>query len=918
MRSLTLLAGASLFLLAVAPSPAQMDLFGEDETLWSTHRLNPKVKVTLDFRNASVDAVLQVLSRASGIPIVKDPSLTQPITLQSPKQQTLRDAFSMLSVALGLRGYELKRDGAMMVVKQKQQRGSGGSGRGGSSGTSGFDMSSMASMFGSSQQTSTLLKVYNIKFASASQVARVINDVFALTGNQGFGMFGMPGMMGIPGMPGGIPGMPGGAPGGAPGAAPATPGGAPPATPTPGQRTDSGRIVPAVNQAQGGDAGSNLELVAQRGGGMFGGGGGMFGGGGGMFGGGMGQFGRRGGGSSQSSTVRASSDDYSNTVIVNASATDHEQIAKLILEIDKEADKAQVSKVYPLEYATASDLTSIVMNVLNANASRGRGYTGQQNTGGGGMFGQMFGGNRMGGSAASSGVGTVAAETRTNSLIVTTVPDNQEVVQQVIKELDKPIKFETGAFVISLKNARADTVASLINSSFGGGRAGTTTNRTGTGSTRTNTGATRSTNNRNTGGLPGLNAPASVADVEPTEVLTDEEIVDAVRRGEDPRALAAARAQGMGGFGGMISQIMGGGGGNRSSQTSTQNAVSYDSSGRVVTYQNLSGTVSAIADTNTNSVIIVTSPQNREILQKILDQLDRIPEQVMIETLIVEASLDATNKLGVEWNFKGGSSAITTAFGLAADTAQPQGMRYTLTAKEYSGFLGAIKTDNRFEVLSTPRIFTSNNSEAEINISQSLPYVTNQRVDSNGNYSYSYSFMDVGIVLTVTPRITSNGYVTMDVTQTANDFVRYTDFNAPVVNQREAQTTVSVRDGETVVLGGIIKGSLSSTVNKIPILGDLPLLGAAFRSTNQTKSKTELLVFLSPKVVRDEADARALREQVEGQLQPKTLEKVLNSRLGQPTAAKDEPAKLVPLKDGPAKDAPADAPKDGAKVPGKS
>jgi general secretion pathway protein D len=898
-----------------------MDLFGEDETLWSTHRLNPKVKVTLDFRNASVDAVLQVLSRASGIPIVKDPSLTQPITLQSPKQQTLRDAFSMLSVALGLRGYELKRDGAMMVVKQKQQRGSGGSGRGGSSGTGGFDMSAMASMFGSSQQSNTVLRVYSIKFASASQVARVINDVFALTANQGFGMFGMPGMMGLPGMPGGMPGMPGGTPGGAPATPGGAPGAAPTTTPTPGQRTDSGRIVPAVNQAQGGDAGSNLELVAQRGGGggMFGGGGGMFGGGGGMFGGGMNPFGRRGGSSSQSSTVRASSDDYSNSVIVNASATDHEQILKLIGEIDKEADKAQISKVYPLEYATASDLTSIIMNVLNANASRGRGYTGQQNTGGGGgMFGGMFGGNR-GSSSATGGVGTVAAETRTNSLIVTTVPDNQEVVQQVIKELDKPIKFETGAFVISLKNARADTVASLLNSSFGGGRAGSTTNRTGTGSTRTNTGTTRTTNNRNTGGLPGLNAPAQVTEVEPTEVLTDDEIVDAVRRGVDPKAVALARAQGMGGFGGMISQIMGGGGGNRSSQSSTQNAVSYDSSGRVVTYQNLSGTVSAIADTNTNSVIIVTSPQNREVLQKILDQLDRIPEQVMIETLIVEASLDATNKLGMEWNFKGGSSAITTAFGLAADAAQPQGMRYTLTAKEYSGFLGAIKTDNRFEVLSTPRIFTSNNSEAEINISQSLPYVTNQRVDSNGNYSYSYSFMDVGIVLTVTPRITSNGYVTMDVTQTANDFVRYTDFNAPVVNQREAQTTVSVRDGETVVLGGIIKGSLSSTVNKIPILGDLPLLGAAFRSTNQTKSKTELLVFLSPKVVRDEADARALREQVEGQLQPKTLEKVLNSRLGQPqAAAKDEPAKLVPLKDGPAKDAPAEAPKDGAKVPGKS
>jgi general secretion pathway protein D len=174
-------------------------------------------------------------------------------------------------------------------------------------------------------------------------------------------------------------------------------------------------------------------------------------------------------------------------------------------------------------------------------------------------------------------------------------------------------------------------------------------------------------------------------------------------------------------------------------------------------------------------------------------------------------------------------------------------------------------------VLSTPRIFTTNNVTAEINISQSIPYVLSQTTDAvSGAILYNYSFLDVGIVLTVTPRITQNGYVTMDVTQTANDLVSYTSFNAPIVNQREADTTVSVKDGETIVLGGIIQNQITKTINKIPILGDLPILGNLFRDNSTTKNKTELLVFLTPRVVRNTDEARKLRQDTEKDLNPAT------------------------------------------------
>jgi general secretion pathway protein D len=260
------------------------------------------------------------------------------------------------------------------------------------------------------------------------------------------------------------------------------------------------------------------------------------------------------------------------------------------------------------------------------------------------------------------------------------------------------------------------------------------------------------------------------------------------------------------------------------------------------------------------------------MIRNILAQLDKIPEQVMIETIIVEATLDSSSKLGVEWNIVNGNflgnGGVTgeggTGFGLQT-TPPAQGFSYTVSGGNLGGFLNALQTDERFKVLSTPRIFTSNNVEAEINISQSVPFIVSQREDVNGNFIFNYSFQDVGIVLTVTPRITANGMVTLDVVQTANDLQGFTDFNAPIVNQRQAQTTVSVQDGSTIVLGGIMRSTVRTTTKKIPLLGDIPILGELFKSREKNEVKTELLVFLTPRVVRNPEQAEQLKnDQVGG------------------------------------------------------
>ena len=211
----------------------------------------------------------------------------------------------------------------------------------------------------------------------------------------------------------------------------------------------------------------------------------------------------------------------------------------------------------------------------------------------------------------------------------------------------------------------------------------------------------------------------------------------------------------------------------------------------------------------------------------------------------------------------GVTGSVGTGFGL--QSSNPTGFKYTLSGGNLTSFMNALQTDDKFQVLSTPRIFTSNNVEAEINISQSVPYVLSSRTDANGNVTYNYAFQDVGIVLNVTPRITSNGYVTLDVVQTANDLQGFTSFNAPIVNQRQAQTTVTVKDGETMILGGIIRKTVTSKVSKLPVHGDIPFLGNLFKSTSHQDAKTELMVLLTPRVVRTTEDARKLREEQESQ-----------------------------------------------------
>ncbi len=796
--------------------------FGGGQTTdkpWEEFKL-PKTTVQLNFHNAGVDNVLALYQKLSGVTIVKDPALTGQITITSAKSVPLKDAFNILSTTLKLKGFDMEKDGSLLVIKQRKAAPAGGAPN---IAATGFTPDSNPFTGGGDRSADQpKLKVYPIQYANASQVARVINEVFQNVADQSnpFARFG----------------------------------------------------------------GANIQFRGGRGRG----GGNQFQGGGGAA-----NFLRALSSQQSQSNVRASSDDFSNSVIVNAPDRDQEQVATLIKELDKQTDEPEKSKVFHLEYAAASDIAPVVQNVLVSNAPRGRGGIGAQNVPVDQRFQQAL---RFGSSQAA--FGQVVADQRTNSLVVTATPENLDTIGKVIQELDQPVAYQSSTFVFPLNNAKADEIATLLNQAFGS-RQGTGINSNfnrGNASTanRNNTN-TRNSNNRNNGRPGGLggntgfsvpNGAASPTDQPSSQDQKDKDLEVAL---QDPNASAGDLLTSIGvtqgfPFGGFFGGQRGGA--NNSQQSST----GRDSQGRLINVRDLTGQVTAVPDLNTNSIIVVASPEDADLIRNILSQLDKIPEQVMIETVIAEATLSAEDKLGVEWKFiqsspfktPGSTGTAASDFGLQSANPALQGFRYTLAGASLNAFLNALKTDSKFQVLSTPRIFTSNNSPAEINISQSVPYVLSSREDANGNLTFNYAFQDVGIVLQVTPRITANGYVTMDVTQTANDLQGFTTFNAPIVNQRQANTTVSVKDGETIILGGIIRSTVSTTTNKIPLLGDLPILGTLFRSTDKTKQKTELMVFLTPHIVRDAGDAKDVRDTSIKQLSPETQKSLSGAPVNPP------------------------------------
>ena len=291
--------------------------------------------------------------------------------------------------------------------------------------------------------------------------------------------------------------------------------------------------------------------------------------------------------------------------------------------------------------------------------------------------------------------------------------------------------------------------------------------------------------------------------------------------------------------------------------------------------------VEAVGDEeSSNSLLVGVSPRYYERTMRMIEELDRPEPQVMLRVLIAEVQLQDNLGLGME--FAGQDLAFSEHAVLHPNTGLPigpdfdyvlgtalgaaglgggNGLSFTMTGEDFSFLLRTFQTNSRLEVLSRPVVMVENGQEGKITIADQIPVATTSIVGTQGGIQTSVGREAVGIVLTARPQISPDGYVSIEIEQEISNFsgenIQITEgVSQPIINDRTVSSKVTLRDGETVVIGGLITDRKSEGDTKIPLLGDIPIIGAVFRSTEVTHQKTELLVVLNVNVLRTDEDRR--------------------------------------------------------------
>jgi general secretion pathway protein D len=563
------------------------------------------------------------------------------------------------------------------------------------------------------------------------------------------------------------------------------------------------------------------------------------------------------------------------------------RVGDLIAQLDDPDATALKTKFRRIQYADAAVVADVVNGVLsgqNPTNRQGSNANFQQRLFGGGFGG--FGGfgqqqQQAGAVQSTDPFAKVVAEQRTNSVIITATEEKMAKVDDLIDQLDVNIPAETTTFVIPLQNAHAEDVAYILGQSFGTGQTNQNNNPFGFffGGQSNNQSSRRQSQNRRLGNTNSRTGGRAVKMGYEQGGPTEDDVVHGTMtpNGFVPDANSASRAAQFGFFGG------------RGGQQNPTPQFGRGVGGQQRSLLQLRNNVGVYADPNTNQLVINTPPENMEAIRELIKQLDVIPRQVMIEVIIAEATLDATTKLGVQFDVNGVGRLLGTdvthggsfnfPLGTAGSTAQNiaapiVGGNYFVSAMSgrFRALVQALGQDSRVKILSTPKVFASNNQDATIEITTDIPYVTSAfNGGFGGGQSLQYDFIHPGVVLEVTPRITKDKYVTIEASAEASEFLgfdilsstvdaqgRVTTQPAPRTSTRRTDTVVTVHDGEPVVLGGLMRDSKTINVNKVPLLSDIPILGHLFRSTSSNTIKTELMIFLIPHVVDGEASARAL------------------------------------------------------------
>lgn len=511
------------------------------------------------------------------------------------------------------------------------------------------------------------------------------------------------------------------------------------------------------------------------------------------------------------------------TLIVNDLGSNMHRLDQIVDQLDTRPSSDEV-RVVQLKYAPAQEMADKISKLFESK-------NGKQNRNGTPAVPGTpppAGGDTGGGSAGPATLSQLIPDERTNKLVVVASPAAMERINALLREIDIPVSGEGRINVYYLENANAEELASTLQNLAQG------------------------TTNRTRGGAQGQPAPG----------------------GNPPP-----------------------GGGNRPATAA----------------ELFSGEVKISADKSTNSLVVIASQSDYRSLTRVIEKLDIPRRQVFIEAVIMEVNLDRNSALGVNMhggvplksgagtlplllgtNYKGSglppSTSITGLAGLGGFLAGLQGPLTTipglnLQISQFGVLLNALQESSDVNVLSTPHLLTSDNEEAEITVGQNVPFQSGfnpSNVGASlgaglgagttgasalglglgglGSLYAPITRQNVELKLTVKPQINESDYIRLNIAEQTEEIASQDAVLGPTTSKRSAKTVVVARNQETVVLGGIMQERTIESVKKIPVLGDIPVLGHLFRDQTRRKVKTNLLLFLTPYIVKDPNDFRRIFE----------------------------------------------------------
>jgi general secretion pathway protein D len=457
----------------------------------------------------------------------------------------------------------------------------------------------------------------------------------------------------------------------------------------------------------------------------------------------------------------------------------------------------------------------------------------------------------------------ILADDRTNMLIIIARPSNFPFFERLIKELDRKVEPEVVVRVIQLHWAEADQIAGLLNDMLG------------------SSGGTYGSRGQTTGGTTGSAFGGGAAGA--TGARTGSTLSSARRTG---RSTANSRS--------------------RTTATAARPVAAPGAAGTLNPFgnnaPNVTTTTRVLGDLRSNSLLMMGTKEDIADLEKVIEKLDIMLSQVLIEAVILEVDLSKTTEAGITWlqrslqaynqsaagpgggaqirqpvaAFGGGfnpstssatipnGASVANGFVLPGGGTMPGGLNYytTISGLNLDTIIRLVNSTSDARILSTPVIMATDNEVAEIKNTKQKPVITSTTIYATGQgaTSSSYEYKDIGIDLVVKPHINPNRMVVLDITQTADSeagSVSIDGNDVPIINKREIQGLITVEDRTTIVLGGLVETTSLKGRSSIPILGDIPLIGWLFRNDKVGSARTELLVLITPYVLKTPEEARA-------------------------------------------------------------